>query len=174
MQTTVKFGTSTIIRQPRINIWENSSEENATYRTSTLPSEHWMPDQLQGLLSMGSQSWKTPWGSPSTLALSSSKANPNTRTEIQDTAHQLVPNHPGTIKQTERFHTLRHCQLPSPLSEATPGHACAWRTRETKSRRTAHCAPPMAKGAPHGRQWQTGGRCPPPTRAVSQSRAGDH
>lgn len=53
-----------------------------TYRISTLPSKHRTPDHLHGLLSMGSQSWKAPWGSASTLAFSSSNASPTTQTAI--------------------------------------------------------------------------------------------
>jgi hypothetical protein len=113
---------------------------------------------------MGSQSSKTPWGSPSTLALSSSKANPRTRAGSQDTPRQLGPNHPGTTKQTEDCHTV-----PSPLSGASPGHACAWsRARETRSRRGANRAPPMAKGAPRSRATMAGRRRPTYTRGLSK------
>lgn len=73
-------------------------KENHTYRISTLSSKHRTPDQLHGLLSMGSQSWNTPWGSASTLTFSSSNANPNIQLHKRDSTvtNHKKPNPPNT------------------------------------------------------------------------------
>ena len=86
-----------------INLYGNKG--NHTYRISTLPSKHRTPDQLHGLPSMGSQSWKTPWGSASTLTFSSSNASPNTQTGL------------NSHKSPNRIHRTRSPPMSCPRTK---------------------------------------------------------